>query len=542
MAGTDDVTATPGGAARDEGTRGEKGGRSPAPDAARAGDAGRGGEAAAPGAPGADREGLRAEACDDAAASVPPTDAEAAPDAEPTPDAAPAPEPAALGDGAEPGPEAVPGADPEAGSGPDDEAGRTLARPTAILAAGEPPTEVVPRLGEDGDGSSGPADRVRALLGRLPRWALPAALAVVAVAVVAVVVATQVLPPSLPDDRVLADFNAPGIAADGLTDSVYASNTGYRLEGQRVVSVEGNGADAKVATVEATFVNDSFRVTVTGTVGYELAGREWMGHGAQVTSVEAEPVAGVSGQAVVDDMDTLLAEGGSRDGVTLEGIYAGGDFDAGRSTLEGQGDGATSVIEVSARRTRSLYEYSGTITATFEFHAGRASTDAGSWELVSVTADDAAFERSRASVVGSWEGTLETTSTSNFIINAGRCWAGEGTPLSIEVTALDPDTGQMTCDLTFVSHNHGALGSDADGTEGDAVVEVTGATVLLDAETYAGTWAPPTGDRSQGAYRLEFRNEDGVWKVLVSSGVAGSDGLLPIGFTTFTDTYVLERA
>lgn len=486
--------------------------------------------------PSADTDPTSAPATDDApAAGVDP----AAADGEPAP--APAPQAPA------------PDGEPADAPSPDEEPGHAQARATAILVAGEQPTEVVPRAdasavgpdvdaGPDAAGATPSRLDVRALLARMPRWVPAVAVAVVAALAVAAVVLTQVLPPALTDERILSDLDAPSIGAGDLTDSVYASNTGYRIEEERVVSVEGNGADAKVATAEATFVNDSFRVTVSATVDYELAGREWVSHGATVTGVKATPVAGVSGDAVVADMDTLLAEGGSRDGVSLEGIYSGGAFEAGRSTLEGDGDGATSTIEVSARRTRSLYEYSGTITATFEFHEGRASSDAGSWELVSVSADDAAYERSRASVLGEWHGTLETSATSNFILDAGRCWAGESEPLSLEVTSFDPDNGQMTCDLTFVSHNHGGLGSDAVETDGDAVVELSGVTVLLDPETYEGTWTQPTGDRSQGAYRLEFRNADGVWKVVVASGVAGSDGLIPFGYTTFTDTYVLERA
>lgn len=427
----------------------------------------------------------------------------------------------------------------------DDEPGHTQARATMVLGDDErlsASTDQADTQEAKPRSSRQIVQRVQALFGRLPNWVPIAGLTLIgAVAIVAVVVAL-VLPPSLSKEQILSDFDAPSVAAGGLTNSVYASNDGYRLEDEKVVSVSGNGENAQVATVEATFVNESFEVEVSAIINYELADRTWMGHQPTITAIKATPIAGVNGDAVLADIDTILSEGGSQDGVTLESIYAGGSFSADKSTLDVDGDVPTSTIEISAERVRSLYEYSGMITASFEFVSGKASSDAGSWKLVSVDVDDSAYARSQASILGTWEGTLETTETSNFIWDTGRCWAGGSTLPSLEVTAFDPDSGQMTCNLSFVSHNHGALSSDADNTDGDAVVEINNATIMLDPETLAGSWTPPTADRSQGAYRLQFRNTDGVWRMVVTSGVAGSDGLLPIGYTTFTDTYVLERA
>lgn len=426
----------------------------------------------------------------------------------------------------------------------DDESGHTQARATVVLGDEEQLAAASQASTKDAKPSSSrqALKHVQELLGRMPNWVPVAGLTLIGAVVIVAVVVVLVLPPALTEEQVLSDFDAPSIAAEGLTNSVYASNSGYRLEDEEVVSISNNGENANVASVEATFVNESFEVEVSATLDYELSDRTWMGHRPTITSVKATPIAGVSGDAVLADIDTILSEGGSQDGVTLESVYTGGSFTADKSSLDVDEDETTSTIEISAERVRSLYEYSGVITATFEFVPGKASSDAGSWKLVSVSADENAYARSQASIVGTWEGTLEQTETSNFIWDIGRCWAAESTSPSLEVTAFDPDSGQMTCNLSFISHNHGALSSDADETDGDAVVEISGATIMLDPATLSGSWTPPTGDRSQGAYRLQFRNTDGVWRMIVVSGVAGSDGFLAIGYTTFTDTYVLERS
>ena len=425
----------------------------------------------------------------------------------------------------------------------DDELGHTQARATVVLGDEEELAAAAEKAAaqEKPAASAQLINRIKALFGRLPNWVPIAGLTLIGVVAIVAIVATLVLPPSLTQDQILSDFDAPSVAAKGLTNSVYASNTGYRLKDEKVVSVSNNGAEARAATVKATFVNESFEVEVSAIIDYELSDRTWMEHQPTITEVKATPIAGVNDDAVLADIDTILSAAGSQDGVTLESIYTGGSFTVDKSTLDVGDDATTSTVEIAAERVRSLYKYSGTITAHFEFVPGKASSDAGSWKLVSVDVSDNAYARSQASILGTWEGTLESTETSNFILDIGRCWAGGSTPLSLEVTAFDPDSGQMTCNLSFVSHNHGGLGSDADTTDGDAAVEISDATIMLDPDTLTGSWTPPTGDRSQGAYRVQFRNTDGVWRVIITSGVAGSDGLLPFGYTTFTDTYVLER-
>ncbi len=410
----------------------------------------------------------------------------------------------------------------------DNEAGSTRVRPDAI-----DPTE--PLAADAGHECHG---KLAALLGRHPRWALVGV--AVAVVVAYVLVLLLVLPPRLRDRQVLSDANAPAWAADDqLTESAFASNDAYKIVDRKVVGVTDNGHNAKVATVEFTFENESFRVVVTATLDYSLVGRKWVSHEADVTSVRATPIAAPDADDVVAAIDRVLAKAPSSGGLTLEQIYSGGEFEVTGSELAD--DATSATVTIAAEHAVGLYEYDGTITATFAFRAGGESLDAGTWELESAEATDASYEHGRVSLVGKWEGKLSASTTSAVLLNTGRCTAAESRPLTLDVKSFDPESGKMVCGVSFVSHDHDALAADAAGSDGDAEVSLDDEVILLDPKTLTGTWSPASSDRSKGAYSLEFLNEGGVWEVRVTSGVAGSDGFLAWGYTTFRDTYVLGR-
>ena len=150
----------------------------------------------------------------------------------------------------------------------DDEPGHTQARATVVLGDEEELAAAAEKAAaqEKPAASAQLINRIKALFGRLPNWVPIAGLTLIGVVAIVAIVATLVLPPSLTQDQILSDFDAPSVAAKGLTNSVYASNTGYRLKDEKVVSVSNNGAEARVATVKATFVNESFEVEVSAII------------------------------------------------------------------------------------------------------------------------------------------------------------------------------------------------------------------------------------------------------------------------------------
>ena len=224
----------------------------------------------------------------------------------------------------------------------DSEAGSTRVRPDAI----DPTEPIAADAGHECHG------RLAALLGRHPRWALVGV--AVAVVVACVLVLLFVLPPGLRDRQVLSDANAPAWAADDqLTDSAYASNDAYKIVDRKVVDVTDNGHNAKVATVEFTFENESFRVVVTATLDYSLVGRKWVSHEADVTSVRATPIAAPDADDVVAAIDRVLAKAPSSGGLTLEQIYSGGEFEVTGSELAD--DATSATVTIAAEHAVGLY-------------------------------------------------------------------------------------------------------------------------------------------------------------------------------------------
>ena len=415
----------------------------------------------------------------------------------------------------------APEAAPEAGPEPGEKIGDTMARPTTVLPKAEPePEEDEPKP------KSG-----------IPKLAI--VLGAIAIAVIVAIVATLLVPPQLTTVQIVEDFDAAELESSQLTNSVYASNVGYEIASEEVASIEDNGADRKVAHVIVHFENESFNVAVQATVDYALVGRTWTPGEYTVDAIDATPLAPVDEGRVLADVDTLLDKAGTHGGVSLVTLYQGGDFEVRSADLSH--DSMSCEVQILARRDVNLYSYSGTITAEFEFVPGRASMDAGSWRLASVTADDGAYEHSFADIRGEWRGNFQSTATSALIFDIGRCFHGKQNVATVNVTSYDVDSGRMVCDLTFVSHNHGAIPHDQDETGGDAVVTLEGVTVMLDPETLEGTYQHTGTDGMNGYYELAFRNDKGVWRLTVVSSVLNT-GTWSWGTTTFTDTYILERA
>ncbi|MBQ6395296.1 MAG: hypothetical protein IJH87_02995 [Atopobiaceae bacterium] len=347
---------------------------------------------------------------------------------------------------------------------------------------------------------------------------------------------TRVLPPALTDERIIREFNAAYVENEELTNSIYASNTRYHMDSGIVLSVSDDRPDAKTARVQMVYSNESFSVTVEATQRFQLADRTWVGMEPTIKKVEAVPIAPVDSARVLADIDTLMSRVTPRGGVSLEVLYTDASFEV--ESAELSEDGMSCTLVIKADKTSGLNRYAGRLTATFEFVPGKASTDAGSWRLSTVGAEDACWERNLAPVRGTWRGVFESTSTSSFMFGTGLCYAGEDTSVELEVKSFDAASGRATCTLSLLVHDHGAITSDADTTTGDTEVGRVEFTVDLDPETLTGSYHN-SSEQYGGDWQVMFLNDAGTWKIQIKSG----EGMASGGFlgAVFTDVYVLER-
>lgn len=363
---------------------------------------------------------------------------------------------------------------------------------------------------------------------------------VVVIAIIAAFVYFFILPPSLSNNEVLAAFDSSGISSEELTNSDYANNSGYSATGTKVTSIEDVDSGQKTAHVEATFENSNFTVTVECTQAYTLVSHKWNAGEVKIVSAKAKPLTSIDSTKVVSDINNLLSKVPDKNGVKFSDLYTDGTFEVMSNNLNT--DKTEATVTIRAKKNYDLYSYSGQITAVFDFAEGSGSSgDAGSWKVTSCKADDAAWQQSYSSLVGTWTGKLENTATSSLILNTGKCNAGKKTPFTMNVESMDTATGSMVATMSFVSHNHSAISQDADSTEGDVTVTATDISVSLDPQTLTGTYEF-TGDETQGTYLITLVNDSGVWKVQVASGLYETGTLAGLGHVTFTDVYTLAHS
>lgn len=375
----------------------------------------------------------------------------------------------------------------------------------------------------------------------MPTWALGVMFAAAA-AIVAAIAIAFLTPPTLALDRVVMDFDAAELEGAELTDSVYAINDGYKLVGEQASGIEDNGTGHKVAYIDAAFENESFSVVMGIEQSYELVGREWVARDYRITHVDALPIAPVDADLVLSDIEKVFTKVAPYRGSRIEEVYAGGEFEVVENALDKDDDG--SIIcrtTIAMHRTLDLSQYDGEVTVTFRFYPGAASSDAGTWRLISADASEESWTPSLAPIKGTWLGVLESTTNTNLIFDTGRCMAGLSAGFTLEVTEYNQSSGRMTANITFVAHNHAGISEDSEGTDGDVVVTLEGQVVNLDPNTLEGSLVPLESGGDQGAFQIDFYNDDGVWEAQVTSGVAGSDSIFALGMTEFVDVYVLER-
>lgn len=375
----------------------------------------------------------------------------------------------------------------------------------------------------------------------MPMWALGVIVAAAAAIIVAVAIAFLV-PPTLALDRVLMDFDATELESLELTNSVYASNDGYRLVGRQASGVYDDGTNRKVAHIEVAYSNRSFSVVVGIDLSYTLVDRQWVPGDYRITSIDATPTAPVDRDLALADVEKVLTKVAPVRGMRLGDIYGGGTYEVIDNELGSNERGdAICTTTFAIHSTHDLSQYDGQVEAVFQFFPGAASSDAGTWGLVSATATEDSWKPSLAQVEGTWVGTLRSTANTALLVDTGLCKAGETREVVLDVHGYDADTGRISLDVSFVAHNHAGIPEDAASTEGDVIVTLEDQVATLDPEALEGGWQPSESGGEQGSFSLAFVNHDGVWELQVTSGEAGSDGVLALGMTQFVDTYVLER-
>lgn len=391
-----------------------------------------------------------------------------------------------------------------------------------------------PEAAADGAESSEPdAPRTSKSMLRMALFTFLAALAVLGVAIAMILMT----PPELAVEQVLSDFDASELEDVRLVSPLYASEDPWRVEGERVSSIEDDGSGGKDVRFEVALANPSFSVIVGLARTYELSDGAWVPGSWRILTVDADPIAPVVGERVLDDVTTILSLIPEGEGTPLTELYEGAEFSIVDSSLSGE----TCKVTIAADRTYVLNRYQAQIEADFVFIPGQASSDGGTWKLVKASADEGAREPKLAPIAGAWTGTLERTSSSALLSDTGNCLAGQNEPLTLTVTGFDEASGRMIANMSFIAHNHAALPNDVASSDGDTVVGLISTSVMLDPATLSGTWEPEGSTPAQGAYKLEFINEDGIWKVKVTSGLTGAGSAFSFASTTFEDIYLLER-
>ena len=392
------------------------------------------------------------------------------------------------------------------------------------------PTQTMPEAVEAPEAQ---APQTSKTMARMALVTFLAALAVLGIAIAMILMT----PPELAVEQVLSDFDSADILGARLVSPLYASDEPWHLEGERVSSIEDDGTGGKAVRFEVALANPSFSAIVGIDRSYALEDGAWVPGNWRISSVDATPIAPVDEEKVLADISNILAKVPAGEGTPIAQLYEGADFEIVDAVL----DGESCKVTISADRTYVLNRFQATVEAGFVFIPGQASSDGGTWKLATASVDEGAQEPQLAPIVGPWVGRLEKTATSSLLLDTGRCLAGQDELLTLTVSEFDASTGRMLVNMSFMAHNHAALPADATGTEGDTVVGLIGTPIVLDPATLSGTWEPAAATSAQGAYKVEFINENGIWKVRVTSGLAGSNSVFSFATTTFEDVYLLER-
>lgn len=229
------------------------------------------------------------------------------------------------------------------------------------------------------------------------------------------------------------------------------------------------GVGPAAFSVEAELVYDDGRIRVVRDVAatYVRKDGDWHMEGELAehgTSFFAK--AGVDEEKVLLGMEGILQAASEQSDESLAELYANGNFSiVGNSFTEAPDRGAaTDDVTVRCTQAGSFYAFEGNVTAHFAFESGE-------WKLRTCEADRGSTTRSYQPLVGTWEGSVVSTTASN---GSAKCRGADGHPLSISINSVgDASTGiaNVVGTITVLAHYHEGLTFEAPSDPGDTQLE-----------------------------------------------------------------------
>jgi len=227
----------------------------------------------------------------------------------------------------------------------------------------------------------------------------------------------------------------------------------------------GVGATAFAVETELVYESDSIRVVRDMGSTYVRTEDGWAMVGDLADfGTSLEPKSGVNQDKVVANIDAILEAVGAQDGVTLNDMYAYGDFYVSGSDFQANPDHDTSTDDVVIHCTKQsdFYTYEGNVTAHFAFESGE-------WQLRSAEKDANATTRSYTALVGTWSGGM----VGHEALGAS-CYGAQNQPLVVHIESVGDSSGgsgQVQGTVTTLVHYHDRLTTDAESTQGDTTLE-----------------------------------------------------------------------
>lgn len=331
--------------------------------------------------------------------------------------------------------------------------------------------------------------------------------------------------PSLTDERILSDFDTDGYTSAPLTSSVWGSNDGYDVVSKTVTSTEKmeiSGNSYQTAFIEVELNNDSFGIITTFQLDYALIDDNWSLEDTLELSRDIFPINGISDDFLIEKVPTLFTSIDENPPKNLNGdkqylvdLYnQNTDFSVVENNISSSG--GTAKIAISS--DSGIASYSGILTVDFSW----SGTD---WIISSCSVDDNTYAADYSKLIGEHTFGFVKPSGGSFS-DSHKCYAGNNTPLTINVKSVDNQAMTMIVDASFIFHNHKKGTNASEATEGDTLIQVSDALIPI-----------KIGDKYH-AYTVDIADSSTGCKLNFTIGNGGS-WIVDVGLNLY-DTYELS--
>lgn len=342
-----------------------------------------------------------------------------------------------------------------------------------------------------------------------------AVVAVIAIGAVAYISShPTLLAPEITDEEALQDFE-PTISAAGYgIDESWGSTEDLEYKSAEVTSTaEPDVANDSVIYkyVTAIYENQDYQVYVYYADTYQYENDTWTRVDRYENGFDVKPLGGISDEAIIAHVPTMMqvidADSEKARDENLQALYqANTSFTVTENNTDT--DGGTATIAISA--LSGFKGYSGTITADFSWDY---TEDSGveTWVIDSASVDDGAYEVSYDTLIGTWTGTLTSTSS-----HSKECYGGRNSPPTITIKSVDNTAKTITLDITCLVHVHSYVtGQDVETSDGDQLLSFNNVLATLD-------------DKKISLYRAEDPTD---FEFILETG---DDGSLQLTAETYT--------